>query len=188
MHFVAMLAVQLPVLVSYNFVETIFSLYIAITGTLFGLFITSRRRLGAMSVPVGGLMMGAAIGGMHYLGMDAMRGCGLSYAIPGVIASVVIAVGASSIALWFTFRKRGAKETLAGGFMLGLAIPSMHYTAMLATQFNAVGGYASPIEPLVSQNTLALIITTATFVICGAFLFLVSSLAIGGGASSTRQG
>ncbi len=188
MHFVAMLAVQLPVLVSYNFVQTLFSLYIAITGTLFGLFITSRRRLGAMSVPVGGLMMGAAIGGMHYLGMDAMRGCGISYAIPGVIASVVIAVVASSIALWFTFRKRGAKETLAGGFMLGLAIPSMHYTAMLATQFSAVGGYASAIEPLVSQNTLALIITTATFVICGAFLFLFSSLAIGGGASSPRQG
>jgi NO-binding membrane sensor protein with MHYT domain len=62
MHFVAMLAVRLPVLISYRFVETVLSLYIAIMGTGLGLFLVSRRRLG-FSVPIGGLLMGAAIGG-----------------------------------------------------------------------------------------------------------------------------
>src|SRR5688572_30232374 len=73
MHFVAMLAVRLPVPVNYDFVKTIFSLYVAIIGTGLGLFIVSRRRLGALSVPMGGVLMGAAIGGMHYLGMSAVQ-------------------------------------------------------------------------------------------------------------------
>lgn len=187
MHFVAMLAVRLPVLVSYNFIETLFSLYIAITGTLFGLFLVSRKRLGNMSIPIGGLFMGAAIGGMHYLGMDAMRGCNISYLWNGVFASVVIAVVASAIALWFTFHKRGVKETLVGGLMLGVAIPSMHYTAMIATEFGFQQVSLSSAEPLLSQDMLAYLITSATFAICGIFLLLFSSLAIGGDETS-RQG
>jgi len=179
MHFVAMLAVRLPVLISYNFVLTIFSLYIAVVGTGLGLFIVSRRRLGLFSVPVGGLLMGAAIGGMHYLGMGAIEGCNLSYAPGGVIASIGIAIGASAIALWFTFRKRGTTETLIGGLMLGLTIASMHYTAMLATTFQRLPVRFEVTAPLLSQDALAFIIATATFIICGIFLFLFSTLAIG---------
>jgi NO-binding membrane sensor protein with MHYT domain len=180
MHFVAMLAVRLPVPVNYDFVKTIFSLYVAIIGTGLGLFIVSRRRLGALSVPMGGVLMGAAIGGMHYLGMSAVQGCGIVYAPAGVLASVVIAVTASAIALWFTFRKRGPTETLFGGLMLGLTIASMHYTGMVATSFTIAPADAISNAPMLSQDTLAFIIASATFVICGIFLFLFSSLAIGG--------
>lgn len=178
MHFVAMLAVRLPVLVSYNFVLTIFSLYIAVIGTGLGLFIVSKRRLGLFSVPVGGLLMGAAIGGMHYLGMGAIEGCNVSYAPGGVIASIGIAIGASAIALWFTFRKRGTTQTLIGGLMLGLTIASMHYTAMLATSFQRLPVRFEATAPLLSQDALAIIIATATFIICGIFLFVFSTLAI----------
>jgi NO-binding membrane sensor protein with MHYT domain len=180
MHFVAMLAVRLPIAINYNFVKTIFSLYIAMVGTGLGLFIVSKRRLGAVSVPTGGLLMGAAIGGMHYLGMDAIQGCGLTYSRGGVLASVVIAVTASAIALWFTFRRRGTTETLFGGLMLGLTIPSMHYTAMVATTFVSLPTTFTSTAPMLSQDTLAFIIATSTFVICGIFLFLFSSLAISG--------
>lgn len=179
MHFIAMLAVRLPVPVSYNFIDTMLSLYAAVIGTGFGLFIVSRRRLGALSVPVGGLLMGAAIGGMHYLGMHAMRGCGLAYEQAGVIASIGIAVAASSIALWFTFRKRGAAETLLGGLVLGLAIASMHYTAMIATTFQPLAISYESAAPLLSQDVLAFIIASVTFGICGLFLLLFSSLALG---------
>lgn len=187
MHFIAMLAVRLPVPVTFDFIKTISSLYVAIIGTGLGLLIVSRRRLGVLSVPVGGLLMGAAIGGMHYLGMDAVEGCGIAYAQAGVAASVVIAVTASAIALWFTFRKRGPAETLFGGLMLGLTIASMHYTGMVATSFSAApAGYVSN-APMLSQDTLAFIIASATFVICGIFLFLFSSLAIGSNAPQTQR-
>jgi NO-binding membrane sensor protein with MHYT domain len=180
MHFIAMLAVRLPVAVNYNFVETMLSLYIAIVGTGLGLLIVSRRRLGWASIPVGGLLMGAAIGGMHYLGMYAMRGCGITYTQGGVIA-----VTASAIALWFTFRKRATTETLLGGLMLGLTIASMHYTAMVATIFEYLPVSISTSAPLLSQDTLAFVIASSTFAICGIFLLLFSSLALAGPARRT---
>jgi NO-binding membrane sensor protein with MHYT domain len=185
MHFIAMLAVRLPVAINYSFVGTVLSLYIAIVGTGLGLYVVSRRRLGWASIPIGGLLMGAAIGGMHYLGMNAMRGCGIAYAQGGVLASIAIAVTASTIALWFTFRRRGTTETLLGGLMLGLTIASMHYTAMVATAFDYLPVSVTTSAPLLSQDTLAFLIASSTFAICGIFLFLFSSLALGGTASSS---
>ncbi len=185
MHFIAMLAVRLPVAVTYNFVETTLSLYIAIMGTGLGLYIASRRRLGWASIPIAGILMGAAIGGMHYLGMNAMRGCGISYTQSGIITALTIAVAASTIALWFTFRKRGTTETLLGGLMLGLTIASMHYTAMVSTGFDYPPVNISPSALLMSQDALAFIIATSTFAICGVFLLLFSSLALGGRARPT---
>ena len=184
MHFIAMLAVRFPVVIDYNFVETVLSLYVAIMGTGLGLYVVSRLRAGRASIPLGGLLMGAAIGGMHYLGMHAMRGCGAAYTQGGVIASLAIAVVASAIALWFTFRKRGTPETLFGGVMLGLTISSMHYTAMVATSFSYLPVTFVTSAPLLSQNTLAFIIASSTFAICGIFLFLFSSLALSGSARS----
>lgn len=187
MHFIAMLAVRVPVPISYNFVDTMLSLYAAVIGTGLGLFIVSRRRLGVLSVPVGALLMGAAIGGMHYLGMQAIRGCGLAYSQAGVIASLAIAVTASGIALWFTFRKRGTAETLLGGLVLGLAISSMHYTAMVATTFQRLAVSYETAAPLLSQDVLAFIIASVTFGICGLFLLLFSSLALGTDATAHER-
>jgi diguanylate cyclase len=184
MHFIATLAVRIPVVVDYNFVETMLSLYIAIIGTGLGLYVVSRARAGRASIPLGGLLMGAAIGGMHYLGMHAMRGCAVSHTEAGVLTALTIAVVASAIALWFTFRKRGTSETLFGGLMLGLAIASMHYTAMVATSFDYLPVTFVTSAPLLSQDTLAFIIASSTFAICGIFLFLFSSLALSGPARS----
>jgi NO-binding membrane sensor protein with MHYT domain len=179
MHFIAMLAVKLPIPVNYDFIETMVSLYVAIIGTALGLFTVAKRKLGVLSVPIGGILMGGAIAGMHYMGMDAMRGCGLTYDMPGVYASIVVAMVSATIALWFALRKRGAGETLVGGLLLGLAIPSMHYIGMVATSFTDLALPADSVAPMLSQQNLALIIATATFVICGIFLFLFSALAMG---------
>jgi NO-binding membrane sensor protein with MHYT domain len=179
MHFIAMLALRLPVQVNFNFIETMASLYVAIIGTGFGLFIVGKRKLGLLSVPAGGLLMGGAIASMHYIGMNAMRGCAISYWMPGVAASVAVAVIATGAALWFALRKRGARETLLGGLLLGLTIPSVHYTGMVATSLSYLAANPESIAPTLSQQNLALIIASATFAICGVFLFLFSSLALG---------
>ncbi|MGB0084629.1 MAG: MHYT domain-containing protein [Rhodomicrobiaceae bacterium] len=188
MHFVAMLAVRFPIVITYNFVETMLSLYVAIMGTGLGLYLVSKRRLGILSVPVGGLLMGAAIAGMHYLGMGAIRGCGISYSQTGTVGAIAIAVVASTIALWFTFRKRGTAETLLGALVLGLTICSMHYTAMVATDFQTLPITFASSEPLLAQDTLAFIVASATFAICGIFLVIFASLAIGGTADAQRRG
>jgi NO-binding membrane sensor protein with MHYT domain len=79
MHFVAMMAVDFPVIVTYNLIETVGSIGIAIIATGAGLYLASTRRLGRASIPLGGVLMGLGIAGMHYLGMSAIRGCGLDY-------------------------------------------------------------------------------------------------------------
>jgi NO-binding membrane sensor protein with MHYT domain len=178
MHFIAMMAVQLPVLINYNIVETILSIGIAICATALGLYVVSNRRLGKFSIPGAGVLMGLGIGSMHYIGMGAIRGCGLGYDPLLVGASVVIAVTASMAALWFAFYRRTILTTLAGGVVQGLAIASMHYTAMAATFFEPLDAPAELTIPLFSQNLLAFMIAGAMLVVCTGNLALLGFMSM----------
>jgi len=174
MHFVAMMAVDFPVVVTYNLVETVSSISIAIVATGAGLYLASSRRLGWLSIPMGGVLMGLGIAGMHYLGMSAIRGCGLDYDHRLVAASVGLAVGASMAALWFAFYKRNVLMTVAGGVVQGLAIASMHYTAMAATYFVPIGANVQISPPNFSQGQMAYMIATGIVVISVVNLSLVA--------------
>ena len=178
MHFIAMMAVDFPVLVNYNLVETITSICIAIVATGTGLYLASTRKAGVWSIPVGGVLMGLGIAGMHYLGMSAIRGCGLAYDLRLVAASVGIAVGASMAALWFAFYKRGFFMTLAGGVVQGLAIASMHYTAMAATYFVPLGVSVELSTPLFAQSLLAYLIACGILVVSVGNLGLLALLSM----------
>jgi NO-binding membrane sensor protein with MHYT domain len=166
MHFIAMMAVQFPVLVNYNIIETISSIAIAVGATAAGLSVVSSRRLGSFSIPGAGILMGLGIASMHYLGMSAIRGCGLAYEPALVAASVAIAVAASVAALWFAFYKRNVMATVAGGVVQGLAIASMHYTGMAATFFVPLDAPAGLTRPLFSQDLLAFMIAGAMLIVC----------------------
>jgi len=178
LHFIAMMAVEFPVLINYNIVETILSICFAIAGTAVGLYVVSKKRLGRLSIVGGGLAMGAGIGAMHYTGMDAIRGCGLSYNPLLVGASVVVAASGSMAALWFTFYKRTIWTTLAGGVVQGLAIGSMHYTAMAATFFVPLSAPAALTTPLFSQNLLSLMIASAMVILCTGNLTLLGLMSL----------
>jgi NO-binding membrane sensor protein with MHYT domain len=178
MHFIAMMAVQLPVLINYSIVETVLSIGIAICATALGLYVVSNRRLGNFSIPGAGVLMGLGIGSMHYLGMGAIRGCGLGYDLILVGASVGIAVTASMAALWFAFYKRTIVTTLAGGVVQGLAIASMHYTAMAATYFVPLDSPAELIIPLFTQSYLAFMIAGAMVVVCTGNLALLGFMSM----------
>jgi diguanylate cyclase len=174
MHFVAMMAVDFPVIVTYNLIETVGSIGIAIIATGAGLYLASTRRLGRLSIPLGGLLMGLGIAGMHYLGMSAIRGCGLDYDYKLVAASVGIAVGASMAALWFAFYRRTFLMTVAGGIVQGLAIASMHYTAMAATYFVTLGAEAQISPPIFSQSKMAYMIAGGIIIISAVNLSMVA--------------
>ena len=172
LHFIAMMAVEFPVLINYNIVETLLSILFAIFGTATGLYIVSKNRLGRFSIVGGGVAMGLAIGSMHYTGMSAIRGCSLSYDPTLVAASVAIAIGASMAALWFAFYKRMVWMTLAGGVVQGLAVGSMHYTAMAATFFWPPAAPAKLATPLFAHSLLAHLIAIVMVVICAGNLAL----------------
>jgi NO-binding membrane sensor protein with MHYT domain len=178
LHFIAMMAVEFPVLINYNIIATVLSICFAIFGTATGLYIVSKNKLGRFSIVGGGLAMGLAIGTMHYTGMDAIRGCGLSYDPLLVGASVAIAIGASMAALWFAFCKRTLWMTLAGGVVQGLAVGSMHYTAMAATSFVPLTTPVKLSVPLFSQSLLATMIAVAVVAICVGNLALLGFMNI----------
>ena len=97
--------------------------------------------MGTLLIVVGGVFMGGAIAGMHYIGMAAMRLPAMCHYSPGiVIISVVLAIVISFVALWLTFHFRG--EQRSGGWrkalsavVMGAAIAGMHYTGMAAASF-----------------------------------------------------
>ncbi len=133
MHFVAMNAVRAPIPLSYEVATTGLSLVLAIVVTAIGLYLANSGD--ALSIPAGGTIMGLGIAGMHYLGMAAIRGCSVGYDAKGVALSILIGIVASTVALAFSLRRRSLVVTVAGSVIMGIAICSLHYTAMAATSF-----------------------------------------------------
>ncbi|MET0504295.1 MAG: EAL domain-containing protein [Luteibacter sp.] len=141
MHFIGMLAFELPIAIGYDVRLTSLSLVIAIASSAFALWLVCLKELPRRRLCAGALLMGAGIAAMHYTGMAAMK------MQPGVIydpvlftASVAIAVVASGAALWIAFRLRGGGDRvwmarLGASLVMGCAIVGMHYTGMAASSF-----------------------------------------------------
>jgi PAS domain S-box-containing protein len=174
MHYVGMLAFRLSVPVEYDWPTVLVSLLAAVFASAVALFIVSRERMGVLAILVGGLLMGGAIAGMHYIGMAAMRLPAMCHYSPAlVVLSVVLAVLISLIALWLTFRFR--EETvswnwrrLVSALVMGAAIPVMHYTGMAAAIFNpSTFGNDDLSHSLTISSLGAIVIILVTFMILG---------------------
>jgi NO-binding membrane sensor protein with MHYT domain len=142
MHFIGMLAFQLPVPVAYDLTLSLLSMAIAIVVSAIALLILRRPELKASNLFVGSILMGVGISTMHYTGMYAMQmSPPISYDPVLFAASVLIAAGASLAALWIAFqlRMRRSKRALllkvGSASVMGLAIAGMHYTGMAAAHF-----------------------------------------------------
>jgi NO-binding membrane sensor protein with MHYT domain len=177
MHFISMLAVQLPIPLSYAATPTSISALIAVIGTAVALAIVSSRRFGDATLPLSALFLGLGIGGMHYLGMYGIRGsCVIQYSWLGVAISVLIAIQASAVALWFAFRQRGVIDTFLGAIALGLAIALMHYSGMEATHFRPGAATYGDLALLWSEKYLAFAITVTIYAVCGTCLIVFAIL------------
>src|SRR3984893_5627728 len=167
MHFIGMLAFVMPVPVSYDIELTIFSLVVAIVVTGGGFYVISRRGASPLRLVLSGIFMGLGIVAMHYTGMAAMRGhAGLDYDRLFVALSVVIAIGASTAALWLAFQTTDLWQRLIAALVMGLAISGMHYTGMRAAIFTAHGSiHDDPANASLDQINLALAGAGLTFLI-----------------------
>ncbi|MUG94833.1 response regulator [Scytonema sp. UIC 10036] len=180
MHFVAMLAFQLPQPVNYDLKITLLSLLCSIVASGMALWLLSQ----SVSVPLvlgGGICMGIAIASMHYTGMAAMRlQASIEYDWWLVGLSVAIAIIASFAALWLAFRLQNRQlkgaiwQKLGSALLMGVAISGMHYTGMRATHFTPL--IRVPVQPssLVTQSWLAVMIGVATLFLL--ILVLLTSL------------
>src|SRR5579871_2402435 len=141
MHYIGMLAFQLPVAVEYDWPTVLLSLLASVLASVVALFVVSRAHMDIRQAAVGSFSMGTGIAAMHYIGMEAMRlpaMCRYSWRMVGL--SVVIAVVVSFAALWIAFRFRdethsGGWDKIIGAIVMGAAIPLTHYTGMAAASF-----------------------------------------------------
>ncbi len=173
MHFVGMLAFNLPIPLGYDLAITLYSMLVAVGASAFALWLVSRARMPWRRWLAGAVLMGGGIALMHYMGMAALRmQPGIDYEPLRFAASILIAVAASAAALWIAFRLRSAGRWLypgriAAAVVMGLAIVGMHYTGMAAARFapdslcGAVNGDGLP------TDWLALLVIVVTVAIIG---------------------
>jgi C4-dicarboxylate-specific signal transduction histidine kinase len=84
---------------------------------------------------------------------------------------VVIAIGASTAALWLAFRTKDIGQNLVAALVMGLAISGMHYTAMRAAVFLAPRPFLQASEHASLHHVnLALVVAAANFVMLAAAL------------------
>jgi NO-binding membrane sensor protein with MHYT domain len=167
MHFVAMLAFIMPIPMSYDIGLTTLSLVVAIFVTGGGFYVISRQSASPLRLVLSGIFMGLGIAAMHYTGMAAMRGhAELSYDPLFVALSLVVAIGASTVALWLAFRTTDLGQKLVAAVVMGLAISGMHYTAMRAAIFTAHGPVLdAQVDASLDRTNLALAVAGITFII-----------------------
>ncbi|MEV0175703.1 MHYT domain-containing protein [Streptomyces sp. NPDC050803] len=171
MHFIAMLGFSVDgTPIRYDVPLTVLSLLIAVAVVAAGVFTAGYGRSRVTSVVLGGLGAGLGVAAMHYTGMAALNLHGtVDYDPALVIASVVIAVVAATAALTLTLVVRGGALAAAAALVMGLAVSSMHYTAMYAVDISLAPSSAA----LPGATATEFIFPLA--VVLGSFLFLAAA-------------
>ena len=173
MHFIAMLAFNLCTEVSYQFGLTALSMLPSIAASWVALDLISRKRISRRQLLLGGLLMGAGIGTMHYSGMAAMQmSVALRYDLPMFLLSILVAVVLAILALWIRFGLRQLKLTThwltaLSSLVMGAAITGMHYTGMAAARFVPPVGFEPAKQTGEMPMILAISITFITLIISG---------------------
>jgi NO-binding membrane sensor protein with MHYT domain len=134
MHFIAMLGFSVQAAdIRYDVSHTLVSVLIAVVIVGAGLFTIGFAPRSPAVLLISGTVTGLGVAAMHYTGMAAVHVNGrIEYDGARVLASVVIAVVASTAALWAALYVRGALATTGAALVMGLAVSGMHYTGMTA--------------------------------------------------------
>ncbi len=142
MHFIGMLAFTVCGRGRFDPWMTALSMLPSVAASWVALGLLMRREISRAALVVGGVLVGAGIGAMHYIGMEASQWAPFMRFDPwGFAASVLVAVLLAIVALWVRFglervvRWRARWLNLAAGVVMGLAIAGMHYTGMAALRF-----------------------------------------------------
>lgn len=175
MHFMAMLGFTVPgVRIRYDVLTTLASAVIAVIVVAVGLFIAGFGKRGPLRIVLGGLFAGLGVAAMHYTGMYAMRLDGQVNYDPGLVAaSIVIAVVAATVALWFTVTLRRRLAIFAAALIMGVAVCGMHYTAMAAMSVRL--GTPSLSNDGASAATLLVPIAMLVLLVIGGLVFAIGA-------------
>ena len=171
MHFVGMLGVRSPVRIDYLVLPTLISFLVCVVVVGLAVYLASSAPTSTLVLALSALVMGAGIVTMHFIGMFALHANAMMHHHPAyVIASFVIGVAASGLALHFAFAGTIRPPLVAASIALGLAISGMHYTAMAGMTLHPMLGHTMLEGTALSRDLLAVVVAIVAFVSSSAFL------------------
>ncbi len=133
-HFVAMLAYEPGIQISYSLSLTVLSLAAAAAVTGLGLS-TAVYWHSRWSPLLAGAIVGGGIAAMHYTGMNAIEIPGrVTWQVSLVVASIVFGVVLGALAMVVAIRSYRRRDAALAAVLLTLAIVSHHFTAMGAVE------------------------------------------------------
>lgn len=163
-HFIAMLAFDSPAPVTFDPILTMQSLLIAIAGMGAGLYVSLHKRL---APEIGGGIVGLSIAAMHYAGMAAYHVDGIvTWDVAYVIASLIISVSITALAVGVAVRGRFAGSFFVGLASFVLAIVGLHFTGMTAVSVTPFETGA-PIADTTVFATMAVAVAGVVLLIVG---------------------
>lgn len=176
MHFIGMLSMKMPMIMSYHLWLTLGSLGIAVlTSTLAINIAVPGNSLSPFRLILATLILSSGVVSMHYVGMAALMLHGsISWDQRIVLLSVVIAIIASGVALWLAFHLRDKRKgvfinRIAAAFVMGTAICAMHYTGMSAAHFHDM---ALTMPGGISELGLSIWVSVTTLCLLGLMLII----------------
>ena len=171
MHFVAMLGLNLPVMVFYDAAITLASALIAILIVAVALMILHFFVRTSLTIVLAGCIVGAGILLMHYIGMAGLQLCKPIYTAQGLVLSSGVAFFSCIVAFWVAYKERNNRNIFFATLCFGVAVVSVHFLAILNTRFVEVSASAE-FGPLISNETLAVIVVLSSFIILCLFLWV----------------
>ena len=169
MHFVGMLAARLPVTVDYVVLPTLLSFLVCVLVVGIAVYLATLRSQRLLFIAA--TVMGVGIASMHYIGMLALHASAHMMHNPVyVLASVLIAILASGLALWLAFASETRPPLIVCAAVLGCAISGMHYTAMAGLTLHPLSDAQLPGAPAISGDLLAVIVSVVAFLVSGVFM------------------
>jgi diguanylate cyclase (GGDEF)-like protein len=129
---------------SYDLPMVVLSILIASVSAYLALSLAERlthnqNRARYLWLAGGACAMGTGIWSMHFTGMLAYHlPVSISYDVPTVLISLIVAIIASGVALFVVSRpSMSPRSWLIGGFLMGIGVAVMHYTGMAAMRLPA---------------------------------------------------
>ena len=171
MHFIGILALKLPLSVSYGLLTTMLSTIPSILGCAIVLSVSVNswhRGKSALLIAGAGALQAACIGAMHYTGMMAMHGVGkeliMRFEPLQFGLSIVVAVALGYAAVYIFYLIGSKKEDhyiwwvrIGAAAVIGFAVAGMHYTGMASTYFFQGESYPDDGQMALSPFSLAII-------------------------------
>ncbi|SEH89654.1 PAS domain S-box-containing protein/diguanylate cyclase (GGDEF) domain-containing protein [Halobacillus karajensis] len=175
MHFIAMLAYDMGILVMYEIPAVLLSMVAVLVSSFVAFFLISKGVHKAVWRFAGAVLIAVSIISMHYIGMDAMEmDAYIKYdsRLVGVSIGIALVVSFASLRLFSLHsqkqvidnRKEEVKVRLSAVFM-GVAVSGMHYTGMASASFYLKGDGLSAEGPAIDPGSLGWVIAVGVILI-----------------------